>query len=68
MVAISVKTIYIGFHDAPTPGETPTYQYEPVPVKMAITHSEATNIVNNLRDKLKAIANPERVLNPGAFM
>ena len=67
MIGNSIKTIYIGFHDAPTPGETPTYQYEPIPIKMAITHSEATKIVNNLREKLKQTALPERVLNPGAW-
>ena len=50
-----LKTIYIGFHDGQKVGETPHMKYEPIPIVLEITHSQATRIVNHLYKELERI-------------
>lgn len=47
------KTIYIGFHDGQEFGEKPTFHFEPLPLKLDITHNQAIFIVNHLYADLK---------------
>ena len=52
---LSIKTIYIGFHDGQKFGERPFLQHEPIPVQLDVTHSHAIKIVNHLYTELQRI-------------
>lgn len=53
--SLSIKTIYIGFHDGQKFGEKPFLQHEPIPIQLDITHSQAIKIVNHLYEELQRI-------------
>ena len=63
----SLKTIYIGFHDGQKFGETPYMKYEPTPMILEVTHSQATRIVNHLYKELERITSPAMAGDSGIW-
>ena len=56
--SLAVKTLYVAFHDAQKFGDTPYMKYEPTPIQIEISHSEAIKIVDHLYAELRRMTKP----------